>query len=438
MSFAILRTSKITTSKVGGVNAHNTREMEVPNCDPKESNFNYQLAGTKSLKNDIENRLEEAGIHKTRKNAVLGIEHMMTASPEYFENDKDNKKFYEFENECMNWLKDRYGEKNIINVHAHFDEHTPHLHAIVTPILEKNVKWKNGTESGIKRENRLSARDFINGSKAMTQMQDSFSNHLKNAGLNLERGEKGSKATHTEIKTFYNSIQEAQKEIKQQKPSLIAKEVIFEKRDKTENALSFKWVTEDKHRENQESKANQLIKNYQNQAIELSKKLEHTKTLLKEESRLKSNLETSNSKLTHKNNSLLQENKNLKKENTKWSEGYSNLKNKYHNEITVRQDREIDINRLQKDLLKTVSTPLTPHKIKVAEQNISSNKGYFDNLLKKREELKQEQIQQKQKEELAKQKNQQSKKVEDTSNEKKNNQNNSIKKTEGEKKQMKL
>jgi uncharacterized membrane protein len=428
MSFAILRTSKITASKVGGVNAHNTREMEVPNCDPKESNFNYQLAGTKSLKNDIENRLEEAGIHKTRKNAVLGIEHMMTASPEYFENDKDNKKFYEFENECVNWLKDRYGEKNIINVHAHFDEHTPHLHAIVTPILEKNVKWKNGTESGIKRENRLSARDFINGSKAMTQMQDSFSNHLKNAGLNLERGEKGSKATHTEIKTFYNSIQEAQKEIKQQKPSLIDNKVTFEKRDKTENALSFKWVTEDKHRENQENKANQLIKNYQNQAIELSKQLDNIKHLLKEESRLKSNLEVSNDKLTYKNNSLVQENKNLRKENKDWRAVYSDLKTEYRKEKKFKENNfgNLHLNQIQffnalgKDLDKNEKEKIREdlrekiEKGKPSYQRIRNERDQEKEALRKQEEEAKKQTQQLKKQEIG------VKQIEQTEGKKKN------------------
>ena len=333
MSFAILRTSKITASNVGGANAHNTRSMEVPNADPEQSSFNYQLAGTKSLKNDIENRLNDAGISKTRKNAVLGIEHMMTASPEYFENDKDNKKFYEFENECMNWLKERYGEKNIINVHAHFDEHTPHLHAIVTPVVEKDVKWKNGAESGIKRENRLSARDFINGAKAMSQMQDSFAQHMKKNGLGLDRGQKGSKAKHTTIKKFYGYIEKANQiknkdlNIKLSSPNIQIKEKsTFEK-------SSTHQKTEQTKVDNAVSESNKFN---QNSALEASKILNAMQHTLLEESRLKSKLEAEKEILIQKLNTVQKENRQLKENNSQLQQGFSELKDKYKNERNLK------------------------------------------------------------------------------------------------------
>lgn len=450
MSFAILRTSKVTASKVGGVNAHNTREMEVPNADPKESDFNYQLAGTKSLKNDIENRLEEAGIHKTRKNAVLGIEHMMTASPEYFSNDGDNRKFYEFENECMNWLKDRYGEENIINVHAHFDEHTPHLHAIVTPIVEKDVKWKNGTESGIKRENRLSARDYINGSKAMSEMQDSFAQHMKKSGLELDRGTKGSKATHTEIKHFYNSIQEAQKEIKQEKPSLIDEKVTFQKKDNIDNALQFKWVTEEQHRKNQEDKANQLIEKYQNQAMELSKQLNDTKSLLKEESRLKSNLEVSNEKLAHKNNSLIQENKDLKhgwKNEKIYLEGeIHDFKSKYEKEKRSKENLSLNLQNMRANFYNALNKELTKDQKREIKEDLKTQydkeKPSITKIRearnKEKEEQKQKEAEQKRREEEAKKQAQEAEKQKNQQKEGEKNKDNqqTVGKDKGQNNQM--
>lgn len=219
MSFAILRTQKLTAAKIGNANAHNTREMNVPNADPELRGYNTQLAGTKNLKDDINNRLQAVGIKKTREDAVLGIEHVMTASPEFFNYKKSEEgklqgnvpQWQKFEEECMNWLNDRYGKENVVNVHIHKDEKTPHIHAIVTPIVQKEVKWKNKQGEGSKMQNRLCAKDFLNGKEKMTEMQDSFANHLQKSSLKLQRGEKGSKATHQEVQKFYENIKEGEK-----------------------------------------------------------------------------------------------------------------------------------------------------------------------------------------------------------------------------------
>jgi ribosomal protein S20 len=225
MSFAILRTQKLNAGSIGGANAHNEREINVPNADPELIAFNSRPVGTSNLQNDIETRLKGAGIHKTRKDAVLAIEHVITASPEYFNYKKTEEggltghvnEWKEFQKESLNWLNERYGKENVVNVHIHKDEKTPHIHAIVTPIVQKDVKWKNKRGEGFKTQNRLCAKDYLNGRDKMSAMQDSFSNHLKNAGIGLERGIKGSKATHQEIQKFYTNIKEGE-EKKTQKP----------------------------------------------------------------------------------------------------------------------------------------------------------------------------------------------------------------------------
>ncbi len=207
MAYAILRTQKLKSSDLGGVNAHNSREMEVPNADKNKQDLNKQIFGSLSLQDDIEKRLEETGITKHKKDAVLGIEHMMTASPEFFA-DGNSQKWQKFENECMNWLSNQYGKDNIVNVHIHKDEKTPHIHAIVTPIREKEVKWKNKAGEGFKIQNRLCAKDFLNGKERLSRMQDSFAQHLAKSGLELKRGAKNSKAKHEEIQKYYTGVKE--------------------------------------------------------------------------------------------------------------------------------------------------------------------------------------------------------------------------------------
>jgi FtsZ-binding cell division protein ZapB len=231
MSFAILRTQKLNAGSIGSANAHNEREIEVPNADPELAKYNHRPIGSSNVKNDVENRLKDAGINKTKKDAVLGIEHLMTASPEYFNFEKQEDgtlrgnadRWNSFKDECVNWLNDTYGKENVVNVHLHLDEKTPHIHAIVTPIIEKQVKWKNKQGEGFKTQNRLCAKDYLNGKQKMSAMQDSFANHLKNAGIQLERGIKGSKATHQEVQKFYTNIKEGEEKAKSRsfQPQLI-------------------------------------------------------------------------------------------------------------------------------------------------------------------------------------------------------------------------
>jgi hypothetical protein len=85
MAFAIVRTAKLKTAgNLGGLNNHLERKMEVPNADPELSHLNRRKVGSGDLAKDVTNRLQAAGIEKPRKNAVLAIEHLMTASPEAF------------------------------------------------------------------------------------------------------------------------------------------------------------------------------------------------------------------------------------------------------------------------------------------------------------------------------------------------------------------
>jgi hypothetical protein len=133
---------------------------------------------------------------------VLAIEHLITASPEAFNYKKikgedgkpglqgNTKNWNEFEKCAMKWLTDQYEAANVVNVHVHKDEETPHIHAVVVPI----------------KDGKLNARHFINGREKLSQMQDTFSEAVKHIGI--ERGIKGSRAKHVDIKTFYSQLEE--------------------------------------------------------------------------------------------------------------------------------------------------------------------------------------------------------------------------------------
>ena len=216
--FAILRISKLKTAgNIGGLNAHLNRTMKVPNADPDLTNQNHRIIGTENLNADVQDRIKEAGI-TPRKNGVLAIEHLITTSPEFFngltkKKVEDGKyvlqgsketiqKYYDFANNSVKWLKDRYGTENVVNVTVHMDEKTPHLHAIVVPIDGKG---------------RLNAAEFLGNREKMRNMQDTFAEVLKPLGL--QRGISGSKAEHVAIKQYYEFLNKAN-EVRSEDPTI--------------------------------------------------------------------------------------------------------------------------------------------------------------------------------------------------------------------------
>ncbi|MGP5135351.1 MobV family relaxase, partial [Psychrobacter cibarius] len=133
MNYAILRTAKLKTmGNIGGSLAHNYRTIETPNADPNRTPKNdHTVATPEAVKKAIQNRLPE----KRRSDAVLCIEYLITASPEW--DGWGTSKETEFFKRASLWLSDKHGEENITGVSIHKDVTTPHLVAYVVPIDQK-------------------------------------------------------------------------------------------------------------------------------------------------------------------------------------------------------------------------------------------------------------------------------------------------------------
>lgn len=119
---------------------------------------------------------------KRRSDAVLCIEHLITASPEWkgWGTDQENRIF----EKSKVWLEEKYGKDNVIATTIHRDETTPHLVAYVVPLDE---------ETG-----RLNAKKWIGGRSNLSGMQTRFAKKVEEFGL--DRGVLGSKSRHTSIK----------------------------------------------------------------------------------------------------------------------------------------------------------------------------------------------------------------------------------------------
>ena len=218
MAFAILRAEKLKTmGNIGGSLAHNYRSIETPNADPSKTPGNFHsLPNAEDVKNAISERLPD----KRRSDAVLCVEYMITASPEWqgWNDDRQNEYF----KQAVEWLEQRHGKHNVVATSIHRDETTPHLVAYVVPLDQETGK--------------LNAKKFLGGKAKLAEMQSSFSNHVKNLGL--KRGIEGSKAKHTRIKDYYAKVNEPTPQIRQvEKPKAGIFETTSHYGDKVVNSV---------------------------------------------------------------------------------------------------------------------------------------------------------------------------------------------------------
>ncbi len=187
-NFAIMRSAKLSSmGSVASAMSHCYRDRETPNADPGRTNQNGHLVAP--TLDQAMGRLRELLPEKRRKDAVLAVEYVMTASPEWWAtaSHSDQAAFFQ---RSVAWLEKKYGRRNVVAATIHRDEKTPHLSAFVAPIT---------------KDGRLTAKEFIGGKTTMTADQTSFAEAV--ADLGLRRGLEGSKATHQTVRKFYAQIQ---------------------------------------------------------------------------------------------------------------------------------------------------------------------------------------------------------------------------------------
>lgn len=188
MAFAIMRAKKLNS--MGSVAAslqHCYRDRDTPNADQARTADNEHHAAQST--DEAMGKLRDLLPDKRRKDAVLAVEYVMTASPEWWETATAAQQTDFFE-QSKKWLAGKYGAENIVTASIHRDETSPHLSAFVVPMTA---------------DGRLSAKDYIGNRQKMTADQTKFAKAVEHLGL--ERGLERSRATHTSIKQHYAAIE---------------------------------------------------------------------------------------------------------------------------------------------------------------------------------------------------------------------------------------
>lgn len=191
MAYAIARIAKLKGGSVAGAGKHVAREREMPNADPARLRENRLLVGDgRPLREVVTERIEAHG-GKPRSDSVECVEILLTASPEYFTDGRGEivpERVRAFTDKSVEFLKERCGP-NCVEATLHMDEKSPHVQAFFVPIDEGG---------------KLNCKHFFGSREKLRAFQDAFA--AKVGPLGLERGVRGSRATHTDVQRFYASI----------------------------------------------------------------------------------------------------------------------------------------------------------------------------------------------------------------------------------------
>ena len=193
---AVCRVAKVKgAGSIGGKSDHNYRQGHVPNADGERRHLNHEyVLNYENLTKAIDARLHHAGLDHVRKDAVKGMEFILTASPEAFKRDQTGQFTGDYRESDwvkanLEFMKQQYGS-NLVAFTLHQDEKTPHIHAIVVPITP---------------DKRLCAKELFTP-KTLRQLQTDYAAAMKPFGL--ERGIEGSRAQHVDMKHIYGLQQQ--------------------------------------------------------------------------------------------------------------------------------------------------------------------------------------------------------------------------------------
>lgn len=205
MSYAIIRVEKLKSRQaITESFRHMCRTKKAPTANPALRHLNKVIIGSMSAKEDFEKKL--ATVDNIQKNAVLGVEVLMTTSPDWWQTATKEMKT-DWLKSSVKYLADTFGKSNITHLQLHLDERTPHLTGMIIPRIKKYVKSRE------KDEVKLSASTWFDGAHKMIALQDGYHQAVEHLGL--ERGERNSQTQHERPNTYLDRVQKQKVEQKE-------------------------------------------------------------------------------------------------------------------------------------------------------------------------------------------------------------------------------
>lgn len=214
--YGIMRIEKRNKQAVHGIEIENNRTADkrrnfiASDIDWERTKDNEYFIHCEDWNAEINKIINDAGA-KTRKDSVVMLDGLYTASPEFFQ-ESSKAEIRGYFRDCLKFHEKHYGK--VFNAVVHWDEATPHLHIVSVPITA---------------DGRLSAKEIMGNRKEYHERQNAFYDDVAFAHW-LERGEirdNGEKRKHLDSLQFKSERAKEQAEI-----SLRESEAALDQRDK--------------------------------------------------------------------------------------------------------------------------------------------------------------------------------------------------------------
>lgn len=215
MGYISIQINKAKGSADTGASDHIERKTIPKNADPTRTHLNRELVefpdGVSDRTEAISHRIRTAGIkRKITPDQVRAIRIVLSGTHEDMMKIQDEGRLDEWCDDNLQWLHRTFGKENTVSAVLHMDEHTPHIHATVVPIVtgerrKAKKKQTEGKRSYRKKANivRLCADDVLTREKLVTY-HDSYAKAMEKYGL--QRGVRGSEARHTTTAQYYRDL----------------------------------------------------------------------------------------------------------------------------------------------------------------------------------------------------------------------------------------
>ena len=227
MGYAVLHLEKAkgTDSRMS---AHIERTVHPKNADRTRTHLNRELV--QFPEGAIAHRVETAGIRrKVGTNQVRAIRVLLTGSNRDMKQIEADGRLDDWCNDSLQWLRETYGEQNLVSAVLHMDEKTPHIHATVIPIVtgerrKAGQEEQNGKKKYRKKnpqDVRLCADDVM-ARHRLKHYQDTYAQAMNKYGL--QRGVDGSLARHISTMQYYKQLVEQQDSLQENIENLLGLE----------------------------------------------------------------------------------------------------------------------------------------------------------------------------------------------------------------------
>lgn len=226
-----LEKAKGTDSRMS---AHIERTVHPKNADRTRTHLNRELVqfpeGVRNRTQAIAHRIETAGIRrKVSTNQVKAIRILLTGSYKDMKQMEAEGRIEDWCNDSLKWIRETYGEQNLVSAVLHMDEKTPHIHATVIPIVtgerrKAGQEEQNGKKKYRKKnpqDVRLCADDVM-ARHRLKHYQDTYAQAMNKYGL--QRGVDGSLAKHISTMQYYKQLVEQQDSLQENIENLLGLE----------------------------------------------------------------------------------------------------------------------------------------------------------------------------------------------------------------------